>query len=105
MEIRPDLTTDFRLTPATDGPQEIVTLRSSAAADLFESTAVRSWVTGLAGTGLEADVADPVLILTEPEIGDLPALHQRALDELAARKSVDCEVADLFAADLQSFPE
>jgi hypothetical protein len=102
MESRPVLTTDFQLAPATDGPQEIVTLRSTAAAGRFESTAVRSWVTDLAGTGLEADVVDPVLILAEPDNGDLQAFHRRALDELAARKSVDFEVADLFASGLQS---
>jgi hypothetical protein len=90
--------TDFRLDPAGDGPQEIVTLCSVAAAGRFESTAVRSWVADLDGTGLEADVLDPVLILSERDDGTgLGPFHRRALDELAARRTVDYEVADLFA--------
>lgn len=68
MEPHSVLATDFRLA-TTDGPQEIVTLRSAAAGGRLESTAVRSWVTDLEGTGLEADLADPVLILTEPDKG------------------------------------
>ncbi|GAA4033228.1 hypothetical protein GCM10023063_15870 [Arthrobacter methylotrophus] len=98
METRPVLTTDFRLTPEADGPQDIVTLRSTAAGGRFESTAVRTWVTDLAGSGLEADITDPVLILAEREAGNLAAFHRRAIDELASRRSVDYEVADLFVA-------
>jgi hypothetical protein len=99
MESGPVITTDFRLTPDADGPQEVVTLRSAATAGRFEATAVRTWVTDLAGTGLEADLMDPVLILAYAANGDLASFHRHALDELAARRAEDYEVADLFVPD------
>lgn len=95
------LSTDFTLDPAVDGPQEIVTLKSVLAGGMLEATAVRSWVTDLDGTGLESDLVDPVLILTAQADGfaGLDAFHDRAIAELSIRRDTDYEVADLFARD------
>ncbi|NKX55297.1 hypothetical protein [Arthrobacter mobilis] len=85
-------------------PQEIVTLTSVCTRDGFEATAVRSWVSDIDGTGLEADQTDPVPILSlprRPGMG-LARFHMLAVAELNRRRGVDYEVADLF---LQDFPE
>ncbi|NKX55998.1 hypothetical protein [Arthrobacter mobilis] len=85
-------------------PQEIVTLTSVSTRDGFEATAVRSWVSDIDGTGLEADQTDPVLILSlprRPGMG-LARFHLLAVAELHRRRGFDYEVADLF---LQDIPE
>lgn len=80
-------------------PAEVVVLQSVSSAGRFEATAVRSWVSALDGTGLEADITDPVTILTGTG-GDLAEFHSLALAELHRRRSFDLEVADLFAGQL-----
>lgn len=80
-------------------PCEVVVLQSVSAGGRFEATAVRSWVSALDGSGLEADTTDPVLILTGTG-DDLAGFHDRALAELTRRRKFDFEVADLFAGQI-----
>lgn len=89
-----------------DVPQEVVVL-SSMRVDRegrLVAVASRMWVSDLAGTGLERELMDPVVILREPDRGDgaagLRAFHLRAVVELSVRRGVDFEVADLFAEEL-----
>lgn len=88
-----------------DGPQEVVVLSSMRVEHDSQLVAVasRMWVTDLAGTGLERELMDPVVILREPDRGEgaagLRAFHLRAVVELSARRGVDYEVADLFAEE------
>jgi hypothetical protein len=83
-------------------PHEIVTLTSSTdpRTGNFTAMATRTWVSDLAGSGLEADQMDPVLILERsPEWGTLEQFHTDALIELEVRRRIDYEVADLFVCD------
>ena len=70
---------------------------------MLESTAVRRFVSALDGSGLEADLVDPVTVLSTPaDTPDTPSIeefHARALRELEVRRGVDYEIADLFALD------
>lgn len=82
-------------------PHEIVTLTSSIdpRTGHFTATATRTWVTDADGTGLEADLMDPVTILEADEAASLHSFHDAALRELEARRLIDYEVADLFVCD------
>jgi hypothetical protein len=83
-------------------PHEIVTLTSSldSRSGTFTSVATRTWVSDADGTGLEADLMDPVLILEQSsQMGSLEEFHATALIELEARRQIDYEVADLFVCD------
>lgn len=80
-------------------PCEVVVLQSVRSSGGLEASAVRSWVSALDGTGLEADTTDPVTILTGTG-DDLDTFHDRALAELHRRREFDVEVADLFAGQL-----
>jgi hypothetical protein len=98
------LTAAWQLSRALDNslPQEIVTLTSSIdpRTGNFTAMATRTWVSDLAGSGLEADQMDPVLILERSsELGTLEQFHATALIELEARRRMDYEVADLFVCD------
>lgn len=85
--------------PGAGEPCEVVVLQSVSAGGGFSSTAVRSWVSALDGTGLEADTTDPVAILTGAG-DDLASFHDLALAELYRRRRFDFEVADLFAVQI-----
>lgn len=83
-------------------PHETVTLTSCVdpRTGNFTAMATRTWVFDLAGSGLEADQMDPVLILERsPKLGTLDQFHTTALIELEARRRIDYEVADLFVCD------
>ncbi|WP_417219600.1 hypothetical protein [Arthrobacter sp.] len=79
--------------------QEVVVLTSIETASRFEAEAVRTWVSDLEGTGLEADITDPVEILSEVATGNLAGFHSRATAEVMHRMESDYEVADLFCSD------
>lgn len=84
-----------------DGPCEAVVLTSHGLPDgTFEATAVRTWITDLDGSGLEADDTDPVTVLTAPAAAGLESFHSAALDELHRRRVFDFEIADLFVPGL-----
>jgi len=90
---------------ALAGPQEVVVLSSMRvdSGGRLVAVASRMWVSDLAGTGLEQELMDPVVILREADSGGgsaaLRAFHLRAVAELSARRGVDYEVADLFALE------
>lgn len=97
------LTTVWQLSHVLDGslPHEIVTLTSciDPRTGRFIATATRTWVTDASGTGLEADLMDPVAILEVEEVASLHDFHAAALRELEVRRRIDYEVADLFVCD------
>lgn len=97
------LTAAWQLSHVLDGslPHEIVTLTSRVdpRTGRFTATATRTWVTDAAGTGLEADLMDPVTILEAEEAASLSDFHAAALIELEDRRRIDYEVADLFVCD------
>lgn len=98
------LTAVWQLSHVLDGslPREIVTPTSSAGLQTrnFTAMAAKTWVADLAGSGLEADQMDPVLILERsPELGNLEQFHTDALIELEVRRRIDYEVVDLFVCD------
>lgn len=86
---------------ALEGPCEAVVLTSRHVhGGTFEAFAVRSWITDLGGTGLEADSTDPVTVLSGPAPAGLDSFHAIALAELHRRRSFDFEIADLFVPGL-----
>lgn len=95
------LCTVWPLDPAAppDTAQEVVHLITCRRLGAWVSTATRSWVSDLAGTGLEADLMDPVEILAGTRPATVEGFHATALAVLAERRSIDYEVADLFAID------
>ncbi|ALE93764.1 hypothetical protein AOC05_17885 [Arthrobacter alpinus] len=79
--------------------QEIVVLTSWRIGVRFKATVVRTWVSDLDGTGLEADITDPVEVLSETINGELAGFHARAITEVLRRLGSDYQVADLFCDD------
>lgn len=65
----------------------------------FEARVVRTWVSDLDGTGLEADITASVEVFSETVSGDLAGFHERATAEVLRRLETDYEVADLFCDD------
>ncbi|WP_104086733.1 hypothetical protein [Arthrobacter sp. GMC3] len=79
--------------------QEIVLLTSLRVAARFEAAVVRTWVSDLEGSGLEADIAGSVEVLSEMVSGELDGFHSRAIAEVLRRLGSGYEVGDLFCDD------
>jgi hypothetical protein len=99
------ISTVYPVSRESPGGREVVVLSSLRVDREGQLVAVasRMWVTDLAGTGLERELMDPVVILRESDRSGGPeglrGFHLRAVSELSARRGVDYEVADLFAEE------
>lgn len=85
--------------PRATSCQEVIVLTSSRIGTRFTAAVVRTWVSDLAGAGLEADITDSVEVLSETVSGELAGFHARPITEVMPRLGSDYEVSDLFCND------